>query len=118
MAEKKKSFSRSPSSSVPPGRLVSRKIPSQNIVSRLIARELYGTTYRYNKNYLLSRRVTSMFTIFRRNSLNTIRGFHLNIVPNYTLVNVEKVRECSGQCGRTKISPYPLAALLPEEVQP
>ena len=59
-----------------------------------------------------------MFTIFRRNSLNTIRGFHLNIVPNYTLVNVEKVRECSGQCGRTKISPYPLAALLPEEVQP
>ena len=27
---------------------------------------------------------------YRRNSLNTIRGFHLNIVPNFTLVNVEK----------------------------
>ena len=59
-----------------------------------------------------------MFTIFRRNSLNTIRGFHLNIVPNYTLVNVEKVRESSGQAGRTNISLYSLAALLPEEVQP
>ena len=58
-----------------------------------------------------------MYLQFRRNSLNTIRGFHLNIVPNYTLVNVEKVRESSGQDGRTKISLYPLAALLPEEVQ-
>ena len=45
-----------------------------------------------------------MFTIFRRNSLNTIRGFHLNIVPNYTLVNVEKVRESSGQDGSSNIS--------------
>ena len=27
-------------------RLVSRKIPSQNIVSRLVCRELFGTTYR------------------------------------------------------------------------
>ena len=27
---------------------------------------------------------------FRRHSLNTVRGFHLNIVPNFTLVNVEK----------------------------
>ena len=27
-------------------RLVSRKIPSQNVVSRLVCRELFGTTYR------------------------------------------------------------------------
>ena len=29
-------------------------------------------------------------TFTRRKSLNTSRGFHLNIVPNFTLVNVEK----------------------------
>jgi len=58
------------SSSVPPG-LVSRKIPSQNIVSRLVCREMFGTSY-------------------RRNSLNTTRGFHTNIFPDFTLVNVEK----------------------------
>ena len=31
-----------------------------------------------------------MISFSRRSSLNTVRGFHLNIVPNFTLVNVEK----------------------------
>ena len=31
-----------------------------------------------------------MILFSRRSSLNTVRGFHLNIVPNFTLVNVEK----------------------------
>ena len=54
-----------------PGGLRSRRIPSQNIVARLIARQMYGTRY-------------------RRGALNTTRGFHTNIFPDYTLVNVEK----------------------------
>jgi len=51
--------------------LVARRIPSQNIVSRLAARQMFGATY-------------------RRHSLNTVRGFHTNIFPDFTLVNVEK----------------------------
>jgi len=51
--------------------LVPRHIPSQNIVSRLASRQMFGTAY-------------------RRNSLNTVRGFHTNIFPDFTLVNVEK----------------------------
>ena len=54
-----------------PEQLVPRRIPSQNIVSRLAARQMFGATY-------------------RRNSLNTVRGFHTNIFPDFTLVNVEK----------------------------
>ena len=70
MPEKEKGTRSSSATSVPPG-LVSRKIPSQNVSTRLMFREMYGPRY-------------------RRNSLNTMRGFHLNIVPNFTLVNVEK----------------------------
>lgn len=51
--------------------MVARKIPSQNVLCRLAARQLYGTSY-------------------RRNCLNTLRGFHTNIFPDFTLVNVEK----------------------------
>ena len=51
--------------------LVPRRIPSQNIVSRLAARQMFGAQY-------------------RRHSLNTVRGFHTNIFPDFTLVNVEK----------------------------
>ena len=52
-------------------RLVPRRIPSQNVVSRLISREMFGPSH-------------------RRTSLNTTRGFHTNIFPDFTLVNVEK----------------------------
>ena len=48
-----------------------RRIPSQNVVSRLHAREIFGSK-------------------FRRAGLDTNRGFYTNVFPNYTLVNVEK----------------------------
>jgi len=52
-------------------RLVPRRILPQNVVSRLMTRELYGPS-------------------FRATSLNTTRGFHTNVFPDFTLVNVEK----------------------------
>jgi len=51
--------------------LVPRRIPSQNLVARLAARQMFGAGY-------------------RRHSPNTVRGFHTNIFPDFTLVNVEK----------------------------
>lgn len=53
------------------GELLPRKIPPQNLVLRLHARQLFGTRY-------------------RRRGINTHRGFHTNIFPDFTLVNVEK----------------------------
>ena len=50
-----------------PEELVARRIPSQNILSRLAARQMFGASY-------------------RRHSLNTVRGFHTNIFPDFTLV--------------------------------
>ena len=44
--EREKSFTRGPDCESPGARLVSRKIPSQNVVSRLVCRELFGTNYR------------------------------------------------------------------------
>lgn len=44
--EREKSFTRGPECESPGARLVSRKIPSQNVVSRLVCRELFGTNYR------------------------------------------------------------------------
>ena len=45
--EREKSFTRgAPDCESPGARLVSRKIPSQNVVSRLVCRELFGTNYR------------------------------------------------------------------------
>ena len=46
--EREKSFARvrGQDSETPGSRLVARKIPSQNVVSRLVCRELFGTTYR------------------------------------------------------------------------
>ena len=53
--------------------LVPRHIPAQNVVHRLIAREIFGTSYH---------KMTK--------GVNTTRGFYLNTFPNYTLMNVEK----------------------------
>ena len=48
--EREKSFTRTrgPERDSPGARLVSRKIPSQNVVSRLVCRELFGTRYRWD----------------------------------------------------------------------
>lgn len=54
-------------------KLVPRNIPPQNVIHRVIMRETFGTSYH---------RMTR--------GVNTSRGFYLNIVPNYTLMNVEK----------------------------
>ena len=59
-----------------PEELVARRIPSQNILSRLAARQMFGASY-------------------RRHSLNTVRGFHTNIFPDFTLV-----------CERVTYSPF------------
>ncbi|XP_059096469.1 DET1 homolog [Tigriopus californicus] len=48
-----------------------RRLPSQNIVDRFMSREHYGIH-------------------FRRNALDTNRGFYTNVYPNYTISNVEK----------------------------
>ena len=48
-----------------------RSIPSQNIINRLITREIYGTSYKKTK-------------------LNCTKGFYSNVYPNYTLINVER----------------------------
>lgn len=48
-----------------------RDIPPQNIVHRLVARELYGISY-------------------HRCAVDRNRSFYSNVVPNYSLVNVEK----------------------------
>jgi len=52
--------------------LVARRIPSQSVLHRLAARQIFGTRFT------------------RHCRLNTLRGFHTNIFPNFTLVNVEK----------------------------
>ena len=48
--EREKSFTRvrGQDSETPGSRLVARKIPSQNVVSRLVCRELFGTRYRWD----------------------------------------------------------------------
>jgi len=48
-----------------------RRIPPQNVVIRIKARQVYGSKY-------------------RRKSIDTSRGFYTNIFPNFTLSNVEK----------------------------
>jgi len=48
-----------------------RKIPPQNVTLRINARRLFGTKS-------------------RRRTVDTNRGFYTNILPNFTLVNVEK----------------------------
>jgi de-etiolated-1 len=53
------------------GELWPRKIPAQNLVLRLNARQIFGKRH-------------------RRGGINTDRGFHTNIFPDFTLVNVEK----------------------------
>ncbi len=53
------------------GHFSPRKLETQNVVSRLFHREINGS--RYKKNFL-----------------NTSRGFYTNVYPNYTLVNIEK----------------------------
>ena len=53
------------------GELLPRRIPPQNLALRLHARQVFGTRY-------------------RRRGINTHRGFHTNIFPDFTLVNVEK----------------------------
>lgn len=55
-----------------------RDIPSQHVLSRLFSRELHGPS------------ASKSARTHRGTLLNTARGFYLNIVPNYTLVNVEK----------------------------
>nr|CAG4643057.1 EOG090X028J [Ilyocryptus agilis] len=51
--------------------LVPRKIPTHNVVSLLIRREVYGETRPGTHNHVC-------------------RSFYQNVVPNFTLVNVEK----------------------------
>ena len=60
--EREKSFTRvrGQDSETPGSRLVARKIPSQNVVSRLVCRELFGTTYRLD----LAEKFINTFHIF------------------------------------------------------
>ena len=48
-----------------------RRLDTQNVVPRLLHREINGSRH-------------------RRNFLNTTRGFYTNVYPNYTLINLEK----------------------------
>ena len=48
-----------------------RRLDTQNIVPRLLHREINGSRH-------------------KRNFLNTTRGFYTNVYPNYTLINLEK----------------------------
>ena len=50
-----------------------RRVPVQNVAHRLMMRETFGTSF----NPMTK-------------SVNTTRGFYLNVFPNFTLTNVEK----------------------------